>query len=88
MKALEETFRLKEKDRNVALDVLKFLAAFMITNCHLGSMYGKYAILATGGWIGDSLFFFCSGFALFLKPMGGVISSIGTREESIGFILP
>ena len=71
MKALEETFRLKEKDRNVALDVLKFMAAFMITNCHLGPMYGKYAILATGGWIGDSLFFFCSGFALFLRPIGG-----------------
>lgn len=62
---------LRETGRDVGLDVLKFIAAFMITNSHLGPMYGKYSILATGGWIGDALFFFCSGFALFLKPMGG-----------------
>lgn len=30
------------------------------------SLYGKYNILATGGAIGDVLFFFCSGFTLFL----------------------
>jgi surface polysaccharide O-acyltransferase-like enzyme len=29
-------------------------------------MYGKYQFLATGGAIGDALFFFCSGFVLFL----------------------
>lgn len=62
---------LKENDRNIGLDILKFIAAFMITNCHLDVMYGKYSILATGGWVGDALFFFCSGFALFLKPVGG-----------------
>lgn len=29
-------------------------------------LYGKYNALATGGAIGDVLFFFCSGFTLFL----------------------
>jgi hypothetical protein len=32
-------------------------------------MYAKFPILATGGVIGDSLFFFCSGFTLFLGRM-------------------
>lgn len=29
-------------------------------------LYGKYSLLATGGAIGDVLFFFCSGYTLFL----------------------
>lgn len=33
-------------------------------------MYTKFPILATGGVIGNSLFFFCSGFTLFLGRMG------------------
>ena len=33
-------------------------------------LYGKYNALATGGAIGDVLFFFCSGFTLFLGKMG------------------
>lgn len=36
----------------------------------MGMLYGKYDILATGGAIGDVLFFFCSGFTLFLGRMG------------------
>ena len=32
-------------------------------------LYGKYNALATGGAIGDVLFFFCSGFTLFLGKM-------------------
>lgn len=35
-------------------------------------LYGKYSFLATGGCIGDVLFFFCSGFTLFLKPLNGI----------------
>ena len=38
----------------------------------MGILYGKYDFLATGGCIGDVLFFFCSGFTLFLKPMNGI----------------
>lgn len=55
------------KERNIAIDVLKFIAAILITNSHMGILYGKYNELATGGAIGDVLFFFCSGFTLFLS---------------------
>ena len=65
------TLAITNEKRNISLDVLKFIAAIMITNSHLGSQYGQYSILATGGYLGDALFFFCSGFALFLKPLGG-----------------
>lgn len=58
------------KERNIGIDILKFFAALLITNSHMGMLYGKYDILATGGAIGDVLFFFCSGFTLFLSRMG------------------
>lgn len=58
------------KERNIGIDILKFFAALLITNSHMGILYGKYDILATGGAIGDVLFFFCSGFTLFLGRMG------------------
>lgn len=54
------------RERNIGIDILKFFAALLITNSHMGLLYGKYDILATGGAIGDVLFFFCSGFTLFL----------------------
>ena len=52
--------------RNIAIDVLKFVAVFMVMNSHMSICYTKYGILATGGAIGDALFFFSSGFTLFL----------------------
>lgn len=55
-----------EHKRNIAIDILKFIAALLITNSHMGIMYTKFSSLATGGSIGDALFFFCSGFTLFL----------------------
>ena len=58
------------KERNIGIDILKFFAALLITNSHMGMLYGKYDILATGGAIGDVLFFFSSGFTLFLGRMG------------------
>lgn len=30
----------------------------LITNSHMELLYGKYSVLATGGAIGDVLFFF------------------------------
>ncbi len=52
------------------MDVVKFLAVFLIINSHADIAYPKYSILATGGGIGDALFLFCSGFTLFLgKPL-------------------
>ena len=53
------------KERDFSIDILKFMAAVLITNSHMDLLYGKYSILATGGAIGDVLFFFCSGFTLF-----------------------
>lgn len=58
------------KERNISIDILKCIAVFAITNSHMELLYGKYSILATGGAIGDVLFFFCSGFTLFLSKMG------------------
>lgn len=45
---------------------LKFIAAFFITYSHIGILFPKYGGLVTGGAIGDGLFFFCSGYTLFL----------------------
>lgn len=58
------------KERDISIDILKFFAAILITNSHMELLYGKYSVLATGGTIGDVLFFFCSGFTLFLGRMG------------------
>lgn len=58
------------KQRNISIDILKFFAAIIITNSHMGALYPHFKTLATGGAIGDALFFFCSGFTLFLGRMG------------------
>lgn len=55
-----------EIQRNIAIDVLKFVAVFMVMNSHMEICYPQYDVLATGGAIGDALFFFASGFTLFL----------------------
>lgn len=55
------------KKRDNSIDILKFLAALIITNSHMELLYPPHlAALATGGAIGDVLFFFCSGYTLFL----------------------
>lgn len=57
--------------RDFSIDILKFLAVLLITNSHFDILYPTdCAFLGTGGAIGDALFFFCSGFTLFLKPAG------------------
>lgn len=53
------------KERDISIDILKCIAALLITNSHMELLYGKYSVLATGGSIGDVLFFFASGFTLF-----------------------
>ena len=80
--------RLHMKERNVSIDILKFLAAFLITNSHMSLLYGKYSFLATGGCIGDVLFFFCSGFTLFLKPMNGGGNFLNWYKRRISRIYP
>lgn len=56
------------KQRIIAIDILKMLAVFVVLNSHMELCYGEYSTLATGGAIGDALFFFCSGFMLFRGP--------------------
>ena len=57
--------------RDIGIDIIKLLAALLITNSHMNNYYpDSISFLGTGGAIGDALFFFCSGFTLFLKPMG------------------
>lgn len=62
------------KERDTAIDIVKFLAVLLIINSHADIMYPKLQILATGGAIGDCLFLFCSGFTLLI---GGGISGFG-----------
>lgn len=76
------------KKRNVSIDILKCFAALLITNSHMGMLYGKYDFLATGGCIGDVLFFFCSGFTLFLKPMEGIKQFPNWYKKRINRIYP
>ena len=66
---------LKKGDRDIAIDIVKFLAVLLIINSHADVMYPKLQILATGGAIGDCLFLFCSGFTLLL---GGGNSDFGS----------
>ena len=69
-------------DRIIAIDILKVFAVLLVINSHMEVCYHPYEMLATGGAIGDALFFFCSGFTLLLgRSGGGVISLITTSEE-------
>lgn len=54
----------------------------------MGLLYGKYAALATGGAMGNALFFFCSGFTLFLKPFNGVLGFPNWYKKRINRIYP
>lgn len=40
------------KDRDYSIDILKFLAVFLIINSHRDALYVKYSMLETGGAIG------------------------------------
>lgn len=55
------------KERDYSIDILKFLAVFLIINSHMDALYVKYGMLATGGAIGDVLFLFASGYTLLLS---------------------
>ena len=59
-----------EQRRNLSIDILKFIAVLLITNSHFDEQYTSCQFLATGGAIGDVLFFFCSGYTLFLGRLG------------------
>jgi peptidoglycan/LPS O-acetylase OafA/YrhL len=60
----------KKTIRNQSIDILKFLAVIFITNSHFDEQYVYAKEFATGGAIGDALFFFCSGYTLFIGRLG------------------
>ena len=53
-------------ERNIAIDILKVFAVLLVMNSHMKMCYPNYSFFATGGAIGDALFFFASGFTLFI----------------------
>lgn len=61
----ESTVSIRQKDAGI--EMLKFIAAIIIVNSHMGDLYVCLPQLATGGALGDALFFFCSGFGLALS---------------------
>lgn len=72
------------RQRNPSIDILKFFAALLITNSHMGMLYpDSLARLSTGGAIGDVLFFFCSGFTLFLGRGGNFFNWYKRRINRI-----
>lgn len=71
------------ENRNSAIVIFKFLAALLITYSHMGLLFPRYGGLVTGGAIGDGLFFFCSGFTLFLGRDGGFANWYGRRISRI-----
>lgn len=76
------------KERNIGIDILKFIAILMITNTHLKSLYVDFSFLSTGGAIGNALFFFCSGFTLFMKPFSNIKDFPDWYKRRINRIYP
>ena len=74
--------------RDIGIDIMKFFAVLLIMNSHADIMYAKYPSLATGGTIGNVMFFFCSGFTLFLKPMTGLGGFTDWYKRRLNRILP
>lgn len=69
--------------KNKAIVAFKFFAALLITYSHMALLFPKYSGLVTGGAIGDGLFFFCSGFTLFLGRDGGFLNWYKRRVSRI-----
>ena len=59
------------KERDTAIDFVKLIAILLVINSHMSICYGNYSYLASGGAIGDALFFFASGYTLFLGRQTG-----------------
>ena len=83
----ESTIQLKP-NHSYGIDLLKFLALLLIFNSHIDIAYGSYRALATGGAIGDVLFFFCSGFTLFLRPKNSISEFPNWYKKRISRIFP
>ena len=58
------------KEKNLSLEFVKFFAVILVANHWMAPLYVKWEGLSTGGSIGDVLFFFASGYTLFLGRFG------------------
>lgn len=56
---------------DVAIDIMKFWAVLLITWSHFEKPLGEYGVLATGGNLGNTVFFFISGYTLLLSKRNG-----------------
>lgn len=62
------------------ITALKFIATILITNSHFGVLYpNQFQVLATGGTIGNSLFFFISGYTLYFSNKESFVKWITKR---------
>lgn len=59
-----------QREKNLSIELLKFLAVLLVANHWMSPLYVKWKMLSTGGAIGDVLFFFASGYTLFLGRFG------------------
>lgn len=84
-KSVEENIPLyaRVSKRDVSIDILKFFAAIIITWSHMEKPLGEYSMLATGGTFGDVLFFYCSGYTLFLGKEAGFFNWYKRRINRI-----
>ena len=78
---MEKIYDLEGKNKAIVL--FKFFAALLITYSHMALLFPKYGGLVTGGAVGDGLFFFCSGFTLFLGRDGGFMNWYKRRVSRI-----
>ena len=69
--------------RDNGIEILKAFAALLVVNSHMEAMYADYGYLATGGAIGDALFFFCSGYTLFFGRGGSFMNWYKRRISRI-----
>ena len=69
--------------RDNGIEILKAFAALLVVNSHMEAMYADYGYLATGGAIGDALFFFCSGYTLFFDRGGSFMNWYKRRISRI-----
>ena len=59
--------RIQLNDYMNFISLLLFIATCLITNSHFDTLYGSYSFLSTGGMIGNGLFFFVSGYTMYLS---------------------
>ena len=74
----------QQQTRDISIDFVKFFAVLLVFNSHLQNLYPeKINAMATGGAIGDALFFFCSGYTLLLGRNAGFFNWYKRRINRI-----